>query len=818
MSVRAVASKINLTLRNEDAPARIDFDNAGIPSAIAIDPWGIYAFVALEASRSVAVVDLWNRREILRFNAGRAPQGLTLSPDGDTLYVHNFMDRTISIHDVSALMRGATSIPQIPIVVPAITIEKLPTQILTGKQLFYDAKDNRLALQEYLSCASCHNDGGQDGRVWDFTGFGEGLRNTITLRGHGGTRQGPLHWSANFDEVQDFENQIRNFAGGTGLISGTPHPPLGTSNAGRSPDMDALAAYLQSLNESDKSPLRESDGSLTSAARAGELVFRALDCASCHGGTEFTLSAAGNLPNIGTLKPSSGNRLGGNLAGIDIPTLRGIWNTAPYLHDGSAATLAQAVSAHQGIAIGTTDLNNLVAYLESIDDQPVTAPLPQTKFAGWAQVTPGTDGNPYSNADGDLFPDLLEFALGGSPSSGASPANNAISLEETAGKFTLIVRRPSGLSGLNYEVLASGNLSSWTLAPAPSIEATGTGFEVLRFENLQDLPGLSVDSGFARLRVTGANSTTTTLPLGWQATNIGTASRTVGVPFREDPVFSSNVTATFGMRLLVNGTPPALSRAFVEVVTGAYAGNRFEVASTAPGEITLTSSPNNTLTTLPDLTQSQVVLSVHHTLGGVFSKSLFKGSTNPAAADQVQFYSNNGTTGQFLLYYLLDARPGNPTYQWRAFLPGGGDQGSRVIAPGEGILLKRPLSAPSTRLLLRGQVRANPFIQPLQRGINLVASPFPIPLTPQSRGLVNATPSFLASTNINTADQFQLYQSGAFRLFYFLDHPTDMDQWRETVPGSPNYNDRPVFEPTYSTFLKRSQPALNYFIPRSWTP
>ena len=27
--------------------------------------------------------------------------------------------------------------------------------------------------------------------------------------------QGPLHWSGNFDEVQDFENQIRNFAGGT---------------------------------------------------------------------------------------------------------------------------------------------------------------------------------------------------------------------------------------------------------------------------------------------------------------------------------------------------------------------------------------------------------------------------------------------------------------------------------------------------------------------------------------------------------------------------------------------------------------------------
>ncbi len=60
-----------------------------------------------------------------------------------------------------------------------------------------------------MSCASCHNDGGGDGRVWDLTGMGEGLRNTVSLRGKGGMAHGFLHWSANFDEVQDFEGQIR---------------------------------------------------------------------------------------------------------------------------------------------------------------------------------------------------------------------------------------------------------------------------------------------------------------------------------------------------------------------------------------------------------------------------------------------------------------------------------------------------------------------------------------------------------------------------------------------------------------------------------
>ena len=58
--------------------------------------------------------------------------------------------------------------------------------MLHGKQLFYDARDTRLARDRYMSCATCHNDGGSDGRVWDLTGFGEGLRNTISLRGRAG--------------------------------------------------------------------------------------------------------------------------------------------------------------------------------------------------------------------------------------------------------------------------------------------------------------------------------------------------------------------------------------------------------------------------------------------------------------------------------------------------------------------------------------------------------------------------------------------------------------------------------------------------------
>ena len=70
----------------------------------------------------------------------------------------------------------------------------------------------------YISCAGCHTDGDSDNRVWDFTDRGEGLRNTISLLGRVGTGNGRVHWTANFDEIHDFENDIRFEFEGVGFL------------------------------------------------------------------------------------------------------------------------------------------------------------------------------------------------------------------------------------------------------------------------------------------------------------------------------------------------------------------------------------------------------------------------------------------------------------------------------------------------------------------------------------------------------------------------------------------------------------------------
>ncbi len=370
-TVRAILSRVDLATGLEDFPARLDHDNASVASATAFTPLGGYALTALEGNRQVAIVDPVSHFELGRIDVGRSPRGLVVSADGTRLFVDNFMDRSVWVFDLSSLIGFNDS--ELPLVatVDKVVNEALSPDVLLGKQLFHDAADSRLSLQSYLFCAACHSDASEDGRTWDFSDLGEGLRNTISLRGHG-VGQGRLHWTANFDEFQDFELQIRHF-GGEGLLSeadfASVQDPLGPPAAGLDPDLDALAAYLASLDDDGDSPDRAGDGSLTAEAQAGRAIFEAEGCGGCHGGVEFSDSEAGQLHDVGTLHAGSGAA-----TALDTPTLRGLWRTAPYLHSGAAPDLVSAVTAHAGASLDAQELASLEAYLRQIDDAESAAP------------------------------------------------------------------------------------------------------------------------------------------------------------------------------------------------------------------------------------------------------------------------------------------------------------------------------------------------------------------------------------------------------------------------------------------------------------
>lgn len=366
----------------EDATRRRHFDNRGLLSAGVFSSRGDFLFLASRGSRAVERVDTFTGAQAgAILDVGFAPEGLALTADDRYLYVEAFMSREVVVYDV-------TSFAQIPEPIATIPItdgEPLDAEVALGKILFNDSFDVRLSRDGYLACAHCHLDGESDHRTWDFTDRGEGMRNTITLLGHGGDAHGPMHWSANFDEVHDFENDIRGPQSGMGLMAdadfenGTRSQPLGDPKEGVSASLDALAAYVTTLGTFPRSPHRNADGSLTVEAEAGRVLFESpeLGCTTCHAGARLTDSVflgpgAPLLHDVGTITAASGQRLGGPLTGLDTPTLHGLWNNAPFLHDGSAATvldvLEPAGDTH-GVVSGLSDLERaeLAAYLLSLD-------------------------------------------------------------------------------------------------------------------------------------------------------------------------------------------------------------------------------------------------------------------------------------------------------------------------------------------------------------------------------------------------------------------------------------------------------------------
>jgi DNA-binding beta-propeller fold protein YncE len=338
-----------------------DIDNADSASAVGLSPLGDYLFVALQGNRELAVFDLLAEVAVgtgalrARRPTGHAPQGLCLS--GGTLWVQNLLGPGLSRFELGGLLDAGEAV--LPVQqIDTVSTPAMSAQVLAGKRVFYDAADPRMSSDGYISCASCHLDGGHDGRSWDFTGRGEGLRNTIDLRGRAGMAHGKVHWSANFDEIQDFEHDIRGAFGGLGFLSeaqfAASDHPLGTPKAGMSPELDALATYVGSLDASHvpRSPWREPDGSFTALAQDGNVVFAAMDCGDCHTPPRYTRSPLAwlDLVDVGSLSSTSGGRLGENLAGIDVPSLLALYDTAPFLHDGSAATL-ESVFGYYGGAV-----------------------------------------------------------------------------------------------------------------------------------------------------------------------------------------------------------------------------------------------------------------------------------------------------------------------------------------------------------------------------------------------------------------------------------------------------------------------------------
>ncbi len=363
-TVFPLVSLVDLATRQHLVGQQIDLGTldppgVGLPFDAVVTPAGDELWVLNAASNDLSVIDLAGRSLAAHIEVGDNPRGIVLSPDGNLAYVNNTLAGTISVVDASTYQVIAT----IP-----VTEIPLPPVLLNGKRLFHSSDDPRLSLAQWIACNTCHYEGEQDGRTW-FFGFA-GPRNTTSLLGMIQTY--PLRWSAEWDESADseFANRKENF--GSGLVDpiycalSPPDCIHQPPNQGRAYDLDSLALFLDSL-AMPLSPGHAQGEPLTEAEQRGQALFHdvSLDCITCHPTPLYTDL---NRHDVGTA--TDDEKIG---PAYDTPTLRGLYDSAPYFHDGSATTLYQALtrptpgSEHDVSALLTeAQIQDLIAFLRAL--------------------------------------------------------------------------------------------------------------------------------------------------------------------------------------------------------------------------------------------------------------------------------------------------------------------------------------------------------------------------------------------------------------------------------------------------------------------
>ncbi|MCI0540939.1 MAG: hypothetical protein L0Z50_37535, partial [Verrucomicrobiales bacterium] len=288
------------------------------------------------------------RERIKLCESDRGPRGLALA--GSRLWLGNYFTDTLAVIDLTAPNPRAESVSLSPVGggegrgegEPIKTTtdahagnktltphpDPLPSEgrgnqsssaptkaalIRRGELLFNDAT---ICFQGWQSCSSCHSsDARVDGLNWDNLndGIGNPKNAKSLLLAH---QTPPSMWlGVRSNAHVSVRAGIRN-----SMFTVQPEESAA-----------AIDDYLKSLQPMP-SPLLVK-GKLSPAARRGKKLFfsDAVGCADCHKGPLYTDQKFHQVGTIGKFDRAT-NR-------FDTPSLIEVWRTAPYLHDGRAATV-----------------------------------------------------------------------------------------------------------------------------------------------------------------------------------------------------------------------------------------------------------------------------------------------------------------------------------------------------------------------------------------------------------------------------------------------------------------------------------------------
>ena len=281
--------------------------------------------------------------------------------------------------------------PSVPLGLPPLTVPAdnpiTPQKVALGKQLYFD---KRVSKDGTVACATCH-----DPKM----GWAERTAVSTGIRGQKGGRNSPTVINAAYADAQFWDGRaatledqavgpvgnpiemghtmaelVAAFAKIPGYqeqfqkVFGTPVTEKGFAQA--------IAAFERTVLSGDSPYDRFKNGdktALSDAQKRGLDCFEA-NCATCHAPPLFSNYRYYNAGvDAGKAKPDAGRMDVTNKEAdrgkFRAPSLRDANLTGPYFHDGSAATLAEAVAL---MATGGKDNANLSAQLKAIREAKLT--------------------------------------------------------------------------------------------------------------------------------------------------------------------------------------------------------------------------------------------------------------------------------------------------------------------------------------------------------------------------------------------------------------------------------------------------------------
>jgi YVTN family beta-propeller protein len=342
---------------------------------VAFTPDGARAFVTSAGTDTVAAVDVarllalldrsseHDRRQLLpnwlgasaefvtaRIPVGRNPRGIAVAPDGASVWIANTLDDSLSVIDVAR----SEVVASVDLGGPGVV-----TRLRRGERLFHSA---RITFQRQFACATCHPDGHVDGLTYDIEADGIGVSpvDNRTLRGIYDTD--PFKWEGT-------NPSLARQCGARLAVFFTRLAPFDPE------ELRAVNDYTVTILRPPNRH-RPLGAELSEAQRRGKLVFereRTNDgreippegrCVVCHFPPYFTDRSQRDVGTKHAL-----DRQGR----FDVPHLNNVYDSAPYLHDGSANTLEEIWTVHNpydthGYTNDLTkdQLNDLIEYLKTL--------------------------------------------------------------------------------------------------------------------------------------------------------------------------------------------------------------------------------------------------------------------------------------------------------------------------------------------------------------------------------------------------------------------------------------------------------------------